>query len=601
MSEVQRSELDRRLTALAGEDEWTRQRVLEELRSETLSSAAIHELGERLHHEDATSRSAARMALAAIASPGSASHRAAQAELRRALRADVESTRVLAASALGESSDPDAGPPLLEALSDPSPNVVAAVADALGEIGYAPALDALGATSRTGDFWLRAAATIAMGRLQDERAMGYLDELAREPGLEKPLIEALIEIDHPTALPVLERVHDTAPDEALRAAGHLLATHPEVEAPDWVVSAARRDEEALRLALVRDDDPAIARLVGLTGSPEAVECLVDLMGPPRRSEAAITGLLAAPPGARAAAILTRLTTADDRELVTLLSLLPPLSEPERIQQLVPLLEHSEEAVRGAAAEALARARSEEALPLLAAEAAREDVTPEVIRAIGSLGEVACSSLVPLLHDPSARVRAAAAGALARCATADTEDELRAALSREEVPETRDALLRSLARSVGKDALPELDRALDAERLDSRLAAIEGLGFTRDEVAISRLARALQGSRAETLAAIRALGQLRLSGALPVVEPYLHHEDLDLRRAAVREVVPLANALEPDVVERMATDEDGWIRTCAARVLAGQGDRGRSRLQTMADRDPDPAVRTAARRGLGRAG
>lgn len=598
---MERSELDRRLTALAGEDEWTRQRVLEELRSEALPAIALRELGERLHDEDATSRSSARMALAAIASPGSASHPAAQAELRRALRSDLESARVMAASALGESGDPDAGPPLLEALSDPSPNVVAAVADALGEIGYAPALDALGATSRTDDLWLRAAAIIAMGRLQDERAMVYLEELAREPGLEKPLIEALIKIDHPTALPVLERVYQTAPDEALRAAGHLLATHPKVEAPEWVLSAAREDEEALRLAMVRDDDPAIGRLVGLAGSPEAVKCLVDLIGPPRRSEAAITGLLAAPGGARAAAILTRLPTADDQELVNLLSLLPPLSDPGRVQQLVPLLEHSAESVRGAAAEALARARSEEALSLLAAEAARDDVTPEVVRAIGSLGEVACSSLLPLLHDPSASVRAAAAGALARCATADTEDKLRAALSREEVPETRDALLRSLARSVGRNALPELDRALDAERLDSRLAAIEGLGFTRDDAAIPRLTRALERSPAETLAAIRALGQLRLSSALPVLEPYLHHEDLDLRRAAVWEVVPLTDALEPDVVERIATDEDGWIRTCAARVLARQGERGRSRLQTMADRDPDPAVRAAARRGLGRTG
>ena len=497
----------------------------------------------------------------------------------------------------GSRGIPTADPLLLDALDDPSPNVVAAAADGLGELGYAPALEALGETSRTEDFWVRAAAIVALGRLQDERAIPHLDLVAREPGLEQPIVEALTRIDDPAALPVLERVYATAPDRALRAAGHVLVTHPDVEAPAWVVAGAQADEEALRYAIVEEDDPAVGRLVGLAGSHEAIQCLVDLIGPPRRSEAAIPGLLAAPAEPRADALLDHLEDADERELVTRLSLLPPLRDRGRIRMLVPLLEHADVGVRGAAAEALARAEPGEALHLLTAEVTREGVMPEVIQAVGALGEVACSSLVPLLVDPAAPVRAAAAAALSRCASPGTESALREALGREEDAEARDAILRSLARCAGAGALPALERALESERIDTRLSAIEGLGFTRDEGAVPLLERALKGTRAETLAAIRALGQLGVPAAAPVLAPFLEHPELDIRRAAAWEVVALAEGLEPESLARVAADEDAWIRTCAARALARRGVSGRQRLQELAERDPDAAVRSAARRGL----
>lgn len=605
------SDLDPRLAALAGDDEWTRHRTLEELRSEGLPGPRIHDLHRCLAHDDATLRASARMALAALAAPDSKSRSAAQAELRAALSSDIEDVRILAASALGEAGDSDAGPALVEALADPSLNVVAAAADALGELRYAPALEPLAELSGTGELWLRAAAIVALGRLQDERAIKILDRLAGEPGLERPIAEAAARIHHPSTLQVLERTRQGAPHVSLRAAGSVLAAFPDVEAPTWVVTAARERAESLRDALIRKDDPAVARLVGLTGSAGSVRFLVELIGPPRWSEAAIAGLLAVPPEPRAEAILERLDDADGREMVSLLSLLPPLTERSWIHKIVPLLRHRGEAVRGAAAEALARSPAADSLPALAEELRRERVAPEVIRAMGGLGQGACVSLVPLLRDPSAPVRLAAASALMRCASAEIEEALRSALAAEEDPEVRSALLGALARSAGAAALDILVEALGSDHVDTRLAAIDGLGATGSEQVVEPLARALERSRTETLAAIRALGELAAPRAAPFLRPYLDAPDLDVRRAAAHAVLSLSDVLDHAAVDSMVEDQDGWIRMCGARILArrrGEATEGeaaeaaaeaaRRRLESMAESDPDPAVRSAARQGLG---
>lgn len=597
------SDLDRHLAAIAGEDEWTRHRALEELASRGLPASEIRDLERCLADDNATLRAAARMALTALAAPGSASRLAAQTELRTALSSDVEDVRVLAASALGEAGDPEAGPALIGALADPSPNVVAAAADALGELSFAPALDALVELSATGDLWLRAAAVVALGRLGDERAVPALGRLAGERGLEKPIAEAVGEIRHPSTLEVLRRTRNGAPDASLRTAGRVLAAFPDVEPPDWVVAGARDREGALREALGRNDDPAVARLVGLSGSPESVRYLLDLAGPPRWSEAAIIGLLAVPSEARAKGILGRLEGADERELAILLALLPPLTERSRIRELVPLLDHGSEDVRSAAAGALARSPAPEAFPLLAEVMERETVAPEVIRAMGELGASACASLLPLLGDPSPAARCAAASALARCASAEIEHELRGALAGEDDPDVRDALLRPLALSAGSAALDILEDALHSDRLDTRLAAIDGLGATKAEAAVGLLGRCLEGtSPSERLAALGALGELDVPSAAPLLQPHLRAPDLDVRRAAARAALSLADSLDDAVVEALVEDGDGWIRSCGARILGrrGTGD-GRRRLEGMADTDPDPAVRSVARRVLAEGG
>ena len=593
------------LTTLVGEDEWSRHRTLDRLRREGIATAELPGLVAALDDDDdASRRSAARMALSTLAAPDCPAHQAAQGALRAALRSESRDLRVLAASALGEAGDSAAAPSLVASLDDADTNVVAAAADALGELGAVEALDDLARLTATDDLWLRTSAVVALGRLSDARALSALRRVVEAGGLDRPVIEALARIGDPEVLPILEIAHRTAPGEALLGAGEVLCAHPHVEAPAWVVEAARDAQHELRIRLVAQDDPATARLLGLVATSVALDTLLDLAGPPRRSEAALTGLLAAPPDARADAILERLMAAEPEDQAVLLSLLPPLVEERRIRPLVPLLGTDDPSVRAAAAEALARAPVERTMPLLAAEIDRGGVAPEVVRAMGGLGDRACASLVPLLRDGSPAVRAAAADALARCADPSVAADLKEALARETEASVRRALLLALGQVGRAEAVDTLAAAVDDPDPEVRVAAIEALGATADDRALSPLSRALRGSEWERIAALRALGGLGQAAITEVVEligEHLASPELDVRRAAARACLSVPRALSAANVEALARDDDAWTRTWAARILAARGDTGRPLLAELAESDAAPEVRAEARRLLHREG
>lgn len=598
------SDLDRLLEAIAGDDEWARHRALEALQDRAPTPDEFDRVLVALADPDATRRTAARMAMAALAAPDAAAPDAARAALQDALLTGGTDVRVLAASALGEAGDPRAGDALVEALEDPEPNVTAAAADALGALRYRDALEPLAALSEAETFWVRAAAVVALGRLEDERAVPVLHRLAGKPGLEKPIVEALRQIDHPSVLDPLSRIHEHAPGDALRAAGAVLAAHPDVPAPEWVRSGARRQEEALRQELMERDDPGLARLLGLAASDTAVDTLLSLVGPPRWSDAALVGIAALPHRLRSDAILDRLPVAGEageRDLVVLLGLLPPLMDATRLRELLPLLGHEADEVRAAVAEALGRAVPAEALELLTGEIRRGGVTPEVIRAMGGLGEAACASLTPLLRDDSSAVRAAAASALSRCAGRAIEAELRRALGREPDDQARQALLGALGAVAGEGALDVLGPALSAAESEVRLAAIDGLGATRSEAAVPLLDPVLHRSRGEAMAALRALGQIGGAAAAARIESHLDSEDLDVRRAAALAAVTAGPHFSDARLGSMAADRDPLVRRCAARLLPDQRPESRARLERLAEGDPDPDVRQTARRRLAEAG
>ncbi|HSM59746.1 MAG TPA: HEAT repeat domain-containing protein [Longimicrobiales bacterium] len=583
------------LGLIAGDDAWARHRALEGLRAEAVDERTVDALRGALAGDDAARRSAARMALAALASPDAPAEEMALDALSSALHDPDPGLRTLAASALGETGNPEAGTLLVDALDDAEPNVIAAAADGLGELGHPPALQPLAALTGSSDFWLRAAAVVALGRLRDERALPFLSEVAREPGLERPLVEAIARIGHPDGLDTLRVLHETLPDEALLAAGGILCAHPDREAPTWIVDGARAREHVLRQRLVEVDELAAARLLGVAGTDEAIDTLLELIGPPRRSEAAILGLLAAPGDRRHDAILDRLPGADRDETVALLSVLPPASRADRIRPLVPLLADPDEEVRAAAAEALARAPAETALPLLVAELDRRGVAAEVVRALGSLGPVACAALTPLLRDPSASVRSAAALALARCAGSDIVEPIRRAYGGEGDPGVRQALLHALGRAGGGSSVDLLEGVARSEDDSERIAAIEALGLTASPAAVPALEAALHRSTADTQAALRALANIGGESAAAAIAGCLDSGDLETRRAAARAVARTPAFHGAGVGDRLAGDDDAGVRLFAVRLLAAGG--GWPRVERLAESDPDPEVREEARRYL----
>ncbi len=591
------SEPTLRLDRLIGDDEWGRQQELDRLQAQDAPPGLARELVALFDMDDPGRRAGARMALSALAAPGSPSAAEALDVLTGALDSEHPDIRVLATSALGESGNAAALPALARALGDEDQNVSASAADALGELRHPGALDPLIAGLLEASSWTMAAMVVALGRLRDPRALPALERAAAAPEAVGAVVEAVRSIGDPAGLPLLERLYLELPGESLEAAGEILASHPDLDPPDWVVAGAVEHEDRLRRRLEEADDAAVARVLGLAGTTSAVEALLAAIRPSRRSDAAIAGLLAVPADVRAAPVLHELEGAEPEDQVVLLSLLPPLHEPDMVERVIPLLKHTRGDVRTAAAEALARSPADESYRALVHELEQEPVAPEVVRATGSLGPRICRALIPLLGDPEPTVRAAAADALGRCADAAVGDTVAHALENETDLAVRRSLLRSLGQIAGGDAVPVLTRALTDEDPETRVVAIEALGATGSADAMPALQAVLDGPRHELLAAIRSLGELGDVQALPVILPFLESADLDRRRAAAGAVGSLAGALEQKVVDSLADDPDPWIRGRAVTMLAERGAASRTTLERLAAADPDPNVRGEARRAL----
>jgi HEAT repeat protein len=592
------SDLAGLLDRIVGDDEWSRRLELDRLRAAGAPAERVRDLLTALDTDDSRRRAGARMALAALADPSSPVASDVIAGLADALRSANPDLRVIAVSALGESRNPDTLSTLVQALDDPAPNVAAAAADALGEIRHLEALEPLAARVRDGSPWVRVAAVVALGRLKDPAVLPALDDAANTPGLDAALVDAVRDIGDPAGLSVLEKLAGPCPSEALEAAGEILSAHPDSVAPAWVVSGARAALGRLRDRLAARDDPGAARLLGVAGNHESVQALLDAILPPSRSEAALAGLLAIPAGVRRKPVLDRLGEAEPEDQVMLLSLLPPLREPGAVAALVPLLHHSSGQVRAAAAEALARSSDPASVHALEEELGRDPVPPEVVRAAGALGMDACLALSHLLGDPEPAVRAAAADALGRCAAPSLAGALVDALGKEADPAARRSMLRSLGRVAGSAAVPVLEHALRDRDPESRVVAIEALGATGSQAAIPHLRRALQGEPPEMLAAIRALGDLGQDEVRELVMPFLRDSVLDTRRAAVTAVAMAGMRLDSTDVEILAADPDAWIRRRAVAMLAGRGAEARAVIERIARQDPEPSVRSEARRVLG---
>jgi HEAT repeat protein len=447
------------------------------------------------------------------------------------------------------------------------------------------------------------AAVVALGRLRDRRAVTPLAQIAGDPLLAEATAVALGEIADPAGLEPLRALLVNATPSLQkvvhRAAASVLAAHPDTPVPDWLRASLRGHEEELGVALRRERDDCAARLLGAAGTPEAARQLGDCLGDPELQPAAAAGLALLPRAVATASLLRRLPHTEGEGRAALLRSLPPLADAEEVRQVLPCLADAHAGARAAAAEALGHAPEALALPALLEALGDPALREGAAQALGRVGPVRCDPLLDLLDDADARVRAAAAEALAGCG-AKPGERLREALRRETDSAARRAMIHALgAGGGGSEAIGDLVALLESDDVGVRFAAASALGETRDPDALAPLLGALgDPAREVQAAALRALGRL---GDPRAGEPLVRRLDAggrDLRRTAAAALREIAPAAARDRLLRALDDRDWEIRLAAVRTLERLGDGElEAPLRQVAETDPDALVREAAEAAL----
>lgn len=595
------------LARLQGEALWEADVVASALRELRNSDALLPALGGALAAgDDAARRNAARTALAVLGQPGSfgaASTIQALAALARTHEdADV---RVLAATALGETGNRAAAEPLIGAVEDPEPNVAAAAVDALGTLGDARALDTLIARVTRGDHWVRMGAILALGSLRDAAAVPTLSAALEDDALAPAALEAIAEIAAPSGLAALERAARSRAElrpQILHAAVSILAANPGLAPPDWLRPLAGPDVDEARGQLSEGDETA-ARLLGIAGTDPAAAALVDAFHREELWPAAGCGAALLPEDVARRAILQALQDVRPAAAAALTAALPPLASADDVRALLPQLGSPRPAARSAAAEALGRSDHETVRPLLLEALRDPERRAAAVFALGKLGDTPCEQIAELLDDEQADVRRSAADALARCDSTPVRRRVLDALANERDPLARRALISATGAAGGKEGVRALAALLEEDDPAVRFAATHALGDTGDETALPHLLRALADPAEEIqAAALHALGRLGdPRGTQPLTE-HLDASDREIRRTAAGALATLAS---PEAIERLrrALDDADWeVRLAAVRTLRRLDVvTARTDLDRLGREDPDPLVRSEARRATDDAG
>jgi HEAT repeat protein len=596
------------LAAAADERPWVRDGVLHALPRLPHARLLLPSLEAALRAgDDAGRRNAARSVLAVLAAPGGLP--GALRMLARLARHDPDGdVRLLAASALGESGNPAARPGLEAALEDADANVAAAAADALGTLRDPRSVDPLAAVVAGGDPWRALAAVFALGRIGAARALPALAAAAGDPLLAGAAVEAIGELGDPAGLDALRPAAAGDDGElrraALQAAAGLIPSAPPPP-PPWLRAAAAREAAhwAARWAAGEDADACAAVLLGVAGTAEAAEALADALGDGERGPAAAGALGLLPAEVALAVLLPRIAAADAATREELLAALPPLPDRAAAERVAALLGDADPEVRATAAEALGRALPAAEVRDLLSRVLREDPArrPGAALALGRIPGGACDLLLPLLDDPSAETRRAAAEGISRCPQADARARVAAALGRETDPAAVRALAAALAATGGAEAVAPLARLALEGDAGARFAAVRALGRTGAAEALPVLLEVLAGADGPGVeaAALAALGELGDPRAADAVARRLEGGDRDLRRVAAVALRRMAPAGAAERLVRALGDADWRVRLAAARTLERvEAPEAADALREVRAHDPDPLVRRAAARALG---
>jgi HEAT repeat protein len=305
--------------------------------------------------------------------------------------------------------------------------------------------------------------------------------------------------------------------------------------------------------------------------------------------------------------------------------------PEGVGLLIDLLRDNAMPVRKAAAHALEKTRSKEAImPLIALlkdpyhevqEIARQTLLTmkadlpkdELIQILGEqsaslranaallLGEIghqpAMSHLVFLLKDSDEEVRRAAVSALGSfLPLPQAVKSILTALGDEDY-RVRVAVLKALETIPVDPLLNDLSSLVYDENIWVRSALARTIGSIASKEGLQILLRLSEDSTGVVrISALLALGHRREPAILDLIRKHLTSEDRDVKKAAI---VALGTLGDPNAIPLIAPflDNPYWELRAAAAVTMGGLRAASDKLLEMAHSDEDPLVRDAARSAL----
>lgn len=587
-------------------------------------------------HDNAGARNSAIEALVQIGG-------AAVGALLSSLGTTDPDVRKFIVDILGDLGDPRAVPALIARLEDSDENIRVASAEALGKIRDPRAVDALLAClTRSDQTWLDYAAAEALGAIGDERALGPLLTALGRSSLRQPVLEALGKIGNANTLgPLIVSLVD--PLRIVRevssvalAAIYRKSAPPEQQMIIQSVRAGMSDKavdflEEILVTSAGELQKATIALLGWAGRESSIRKLLSLLKEEELEEP-LTQSLTHVDKSKAAFLLGYLSSDNALVRRTVTRVLGNIGSPEAEDALIPLLRDENGHVRSTTAAALGRLRSRKAIdPLLALLTDEyESVQETAIHALAAIGDE--SILDGLIQDFSSRdvfLRRNIALLLGELRTDKAADALAFALKDEE-PEVRKAVVHAFGNMPAGKALkpfllaitdddPEV-RMLAAEALGTmsaaeafnaliplledsdlwvRSAAARGLGRTGGETAGEILtARLKTATDIYLLALVETLGKLTFAAAREPLVGLTSHPDPEVRKTVLSALSGYSGESVQRAVMSRLSDPHWSVRKAAIEALKQKRDAAtEAHLQKIADNDPDPTVRQAAKEAL----
>jgi len=529
-----------------------------------------------------------------------------------ALASDAdEEVRLFACVMLGSTKEEAAVPGLVAALSDPDTNVRHAAATSLGQIGSRAAVPRL-VEALQGEPWLQYPALHALGEIGDPLAAPALVELLDDELLRGPALDALARLAGRDALPRIAR-HLLDPDPALRNAAIRAVVEIEQRAtasgesldPEVQATLKREDLIAHLIGMLADEDAVNRRTAAVTlgwlREARATAPLLELLADAAVREFASHALVSIGFVERTA-FERGLVHADDAVRLGTLRCLAWIAPPDGTALVAPLVHDPSAEVRAEAAAAVGRLGDEDA-PMLLFELLGDESELIQESAMESLARMSPARVLPLLvqalggAEMEARVRAAQTLGLLHDAAAVPALVV---ASRDEREAVRGAAMQALGELGGPDALDVLRAGLEDGSSIVRQQAVLALGRLREPESAPLLLPLLAAEDPRLrFAVVRALGQIRSPAAVPLLLPLLGEPRKELRFAAVEALgqIRAPEAVRP-LVEALR-DPDRNLRRAAAEGLGEIGDPQAAPALIVALEDEHWSVRSAAASALGR--